>query len=79
MGLRSRRGDNGSEPFIPVSRGDEFADSLETSFFPMTFPTLSLFGVGEQGWSKRQPLSAESEQVHQILADSGYDRGLETW
>ncbi|KAM4064127.1 PIF1 protein [Hirsutella rhossiliensis] len=40
------RGDDGSEPYIRVSRGDEFADSFETSFFARTFPTLFPFGVG---------------------------------
>ncbi|XP_044717272.1 AAA domain-containing protein [Hirsutella rhossiliensis] len=35
-----------TEPYIRVSRGDEFADSFETSFFARTFPTLFPFGVG---------------------------------
>ncbi|KAH6980518.1 hypothetical protein EDB80DRAFT_874936 [Ilyonectria destructans] len=37
---------DGCEPYIQVSRGDEFADSFETSFFAKTFPTLFPFGVG---------------------------------
>ncbi|KAJ3455199.1 hypothetical protein MRS44_013799 [Fusarium solani] len=35
-----------SEPYIHVSRGDEFADSFDGSFFAKTFPTLLPFGVG---------------------------------
>ncbi|KAJ6437585.1 membrane protein [Purpureocillium lavendulum] len=34
------------EPYIRVSRGDEFADSFDTFFFAKTFPTLFPFGVG---------------------------------
>ena len=37
---------DGSEPYIRVSRGDEFADSFDASFFAKTFPTLLPFGVG---------------------------------
>ncbi|KAM4056436.1 PIF1-like helicase [Hirsutella rhossiliensis] len=40
------RGNDGCEPYIRVSRGDEFADSFETFFFARTFPTLFPFGVG---------------------------------
>ncbi|KAM4061310.1 ATP-dependent DNA helicase PIF1 [Hirsutella rhossiliensis] len=40
------RGDDSREPYIRVSRGDDFADSFETSFFARTFPTLFPFGVG---------------------------------
>ncbi|KAM6506308.1 hypothetical protein FSOLCH5_013298 [Fusarium solani] len=43
----SRRGyADGSEPYIHVRRGDEFADSFEASFFAKTFPTLLPFGFG---------------------------------
>lgn len=34
------------EPYIRVSRGDDFADSFDTFFFAKTFPTLFPFGVG---------------------------------
>ncbi|KAM4064217.1 AAA domain-containing protein [Hirsutella rhossiliensis] len=37
---------DGSEPYIGVRRGDDFADSFEASFFAKTFPTLLPFGVG---------------------------------
>ncbi|KID59322.1 arrestin domain-containing protein, partial [Metarhizium hybridum] len=36
----------GREPFIQVSRGDDFADTLEPSFFPKAFPTLFPWGLG---------------------------------
>ncbi|KAJ2899375.1 hypothetical protein MKZ38_003082 [Zalerion maritima] len=35
-----------TEPYILVSRGDEFADSFDTRFFAKTFPTLFPFGKG---------------------------------
>ncbi|KAM4064159.1 PIF1-like helicase [Hirsutella rhossiliensis] len=44
-GVRAR-GDDGCEPYIRVSRGAEFANSFEASFFARTFPTLFPFGVG---------------------------------
>ncbi|KAM4064223.1 PIF1 protein [Hirsutella rhossiliensis] len=44
-GVRGR-GDGGCEPYIRVSRGGEFTDSFEASFFARTFPTLFPFGVG---------------------------------
>ncbi|XP_044717895.1 ATP-dependent DNA helicase [Hirsutella rhossiliensis] len=34
------------EPYIHVGRGEEFADSLDASFFAKTFPTLLPFGFG---------------------------------
>ncbi|KID83958.1 arrestin domain-containing protein [Metarhizium guizhouense ARSEF 977] len=34
------------EPFIQVSRGDHFADKLDTWFFPKAFPTLFPWGSG---------------------------------
>ncbi|KAJ6437553.1 G1/S regulator [Purpureocillium lavendulum] len=34
------------EPYIRVSRGDDFADSFDTSFFAKTVPTLLPFGAG---------------------------------
>ncbi|KAI8649820.1 Helitron-like-N domain-containing protein [Fusarium keratoplasticum] len=43
---RRQRPADDSEPYISVSRGDEFADSFDASFFAKTFPTLLPFGVG---------------------------------
>jgi hypothetical protein len=34
------------EPFVVMSRGEEFADSLDPAFFPKTFPGLFPFGRG---------------------------------
>ncbi|XP_044714569.1 PIF1-like helicase domain-containing protein [Hirsutella rhossiliensis] len=62
-GVRGR-GDGGCEPYIRVSRGGEFTDSFEASFFARTFPTLFPFGVGDQGLSRqrrpRRPVSSRS-------------------
>jgi hypothetical protein len=35
-----------SEPYIVMSRGEEFADSHDAWFFAKTFPTLFPFGAG---------------------------------
>jgi hypothetical protein len=43
------------EPYIHVSRGDEFADTFDASFFAKTFPTLLPLGVGGHGWWKKPP------------------------
>jgi hypothetical protein len=40
------RSGGGSEPYIVVSRGEEFADSHEAWFFAKTFPTLFPSGLG---------------------------------
>ncbi|KJZ69874.1 hypothetical protein HIM_10729 [Hirsutella minnesotensis 3608] len=66
-----RRGHvDGSEPYVHVRRGDDFADRFETSFFAKTFPTLLPFGVGgprpveeaglESGRSPADMLGAEA-------------------
>ncbi|KJZ68635.1 hypothetical protein HIM_11974 [Hirsutella minnesotensis 3608] len=43
---RGRGQVDGVEPYIRVTRGDDFADSFDTSFFAKTFPTLLPFGSG---------------------------------
>ncbi|OAQ57976.1 ATP-dependent DNA helicase PIF1 [Purpureocillium lilacinum] len=43
---RGRGTVDGVEPYIRVTRGDEFADSFDASFFAKTFPTLLPFGMG---------------------------------
>ncbi|KAM4066762.1 ATP-dependent DNA helicase PIF1 [Hirsutella rhossiliensis] len=50
------------------SRGDEFADSFETSFFARTFPTLFPFGVGDQGAAAGDIVSSRSLNLR-IWAD----------
>ncbi|KAM4061619.1 hypothetical protein HRG_013252 [Hirsutella rhossiliensis] len=57
-----------TEPYIRVSRGDEFADSFETSFFARTFPTLFPFGVGDQGAAAGDIVSSRSLNLR-IWAD----------
>ncbi|KAF2184535.1 hypothetical protein K469DRAFT_780863, partial [Zopfia rhizophila CBS 207.26] len=57
-----RRGE-GSEPYVLVSRGDDFADSNDVRFFAKTFPTL--FPVGDGG-----PRLAE-ENVADLAGDVG--------
>ncbi|XP_044714548.1 PIF1-like helicase domain-containing protein [Hirsutella rhossiliensis] len=58
-GVRGR-GDGGCEPYIRVSRGGEFTDSFEASFFARTFPTLFPFGVGDQEAAAGDPVSSRS-------------------
>lgn len=53
-------GEGSYQPFIRVSRGTQFADSLDPDFFPKTFPTLLPFGGGE-------PRAAASEGVNHSL------------
>lgn len=36
----------GMQPYIRISRGDEFADQFDASFFAKTFPTLFPHGIG---------------------------------
>ncbi|KJZ68887.1 hypothetical protein HIM_11720 [Hirsutella minnesotensis 3608] len=46
------------EPYIRVSRGDDFADSFDTFFFAKTFPTLFPFGVGGPRLAEEATLEA---------------------
>jgi len=61
------RGGYASEPYIAVSRGDEFADSFAPQFFAKTFPTL--FPVGSGG-----PRQAEESTEY---AATGLDGGVD--
>ncbi|KAH6874269.1 hypothetical protein B0T10DRAFT_552895 [Thelonectria olida] len=47
-GSASVRQGLGMEPYISVSRGEDFADSSDPLFFAKTFPSLLPFGTGEQ-------------------------------
>jgi hypothetical protein len=75
-----QHGHGASEPYIIVSRGEEFADSSDPRFFAKTFPTL--FPVAKGG-----PRQAEESNVDvAIEADamarkfvSSRNMGLETW
>jgi hypothetical protein len=64
-----------SEPYIVVSRGDEFADSLDTWFFAKTFPTL--FPVGNGG-PRQAEESNEADAMPRGLVSSR-NMSVETW
>ena len=51
------------EPYIHVSRGDEFADSFDVWFFAKTFPTLMPFGVGGPRMLEETVLQKEGQDL----------------
>ncbi|EGY20851.1 uncharacterized protein VDAG_02375 [Verticillium dahliae VdLs.17] len=61
------RGGSASEPYILVSRGEEFADPFDARYFAKVFPTL--FPVGSGG-----PRQAEESAAD---ADLGADEGVD--
>jgi len=65
------------EPYILMSRGQEFADSLEVSFFAKTFPTLFPFGRG----GPRQALegSRETEEIESTQSGPRCNLTLAKW
>jgi len=75
-----QHGHGASEPFIVVSRGEEFADSSVSRFFAKTFPTL--FPVANGG-----PRQAEESNVDVAIESNAMARkfvssrnmSLETW
>ncbi|RSL86104.1 hypothetical protein CDV31_016452 [Fusarium ambrosium] len=76
---------DGCEPYIHVSRGDEFADSFDASFLAKTFPTLLPFGVGGPQLVEEAALSAGrgadmggAEEAAQDLV-STRSMSLRTW
>ncbi|KAJ6437985.1 hypothetical protein O9K51_09407 [Purpureocillium lavendulum] len=82
-----RRGDvAGSEAYIHVRRGDEFADTFEASFFAKTFPTLLPFGVGgprlaEEAALERGRGAADTRGAEAATRDllSSRNMSLRTW
>lgn len=75
-----RYGHAASEPYILVSRGEEFADSFDTRFFAKTFPTL--FPIGNGG--PRQAEESITGMVEGVDATarnlvSSRNMSLETW
>ncbi|KAJ4176325.1 hypothetical protein NW759_017543, partial [Fusarium solani] len=70
-GSASVRQGLGLEPYISVSRGDDFADSNDPWFFAKTFPTLFPFGTGGPR------LAEESLLVDGGGTDTGIDEGAE--
>ncbi|PVH90925.1 hypothetical protein DM02DRAFT_647465 [Periconia macrospinosa] len=85
------RSEDGLEPYILVSRGDEYADSFDARFFAKTFPTLFPFGAGGprqaeecmEDAARREEVAAEegaaeAEATAQSLVSSR-NMSLETW
>ena len=78
---------NGTEPYIQVSRGEEFSDTYEASFFAKTFPTLFPMGrggprqaeeSGEEGRAGEVNVSAGMEAAASGLLSSR-NMSLESW
>jgi len=76
----------GSEPYVHVSRGDEFADSFDPRFFAKTFPTL--FPLGNGGPRQAEECIAEVAGGDDVIPDaeatarnlvSSRNMSLETW
>jgi len=67
------RSGDGLEPYIVVSRGDDFADSFDPSFFAKTFPTLFPFGNGgprqaEEAMANLARGEGEEEEEEEVVA-----------
>jgi len=63
------RGGDKTEPYIQVSRGEEFADVYDVGFFAKTFPTL--FPVGRGGPRQAEESGAEEGQMQGGNASTG--------
>jgi Helitron helicase-like domain at N-terminus/Domain of unknown function (DUF6570) len=68
-----------SEPYILVSRGEEFADSFDVRFFAKTFPTLFPVGNGgpRQAEESITDLAEGVEAARSLM--SSRNMSLETW
>ncbi|EJT68997.1 hypothetical protein GGTG_13394 [Gaeumannomyces tritici R3-111a-1] len=80
-----RRG-RAAEPYIVVSRGQDFADSFNTWFLAKTFPTLFPFGRGGPRQAEECVMGAEGEVSCGVDAEvaaqelvSSRNMSLETW
>jgi hypothetical protein len=70
----------GTEPYIAVSRGNDFADSFDAQFFAKTFPTLFPFGKGgpRQAEENTSGIAIEAEaRIRNLL--SSRNMTLEKW
>jgi hypothetical protein len=74
------------EPYILISRGEEFADSFDTWFFAKTFPTLFPFGGGGPRQAEEATMDAGHGGVesatssrNMTLANVGQDRLAASW
>jgi hypothetical protein len=78
-GLAEVRHGQASEPYILVSRGEEFADSFDVRFFAKTFPTLFPVGNGgpRQAEESITDLAEGVEAVRSLM--SSRNMSLETW
>jgi hypothetical protein len=76
---------NGVEPYILVSRGEDFADSFDPFFFAKTFPTLFPYGYGgprlaEESMLPNDEQSAEpGESANAQDLTSSRNMSLMTW
>jgi hypothetical protein len=68
-GSTALRGGGMSEPYIVVSRGEEFADSNDAWFFAKTFPTLFPFGAGGPR-QVEESLSGVTAEAHEVMPPS---------
>jgi hypothetical protein len=70
----------GTEPYIIVSRGNDFADSFDVRFFAKTFPTLFPLGKGgpRQAEESIGDIAFEAEARIRNLVSSR-NMGLEKW
>ena len=69
-----------SEPYIVVSRGEEFADSSDPRFFAKAFPTL--FPVGNGGPRQAEESNADATVERDVMVRnlvSSRNMSLETW
>jgi hypothetical protein len=78
-----RHGHAASEPYIALSRGEEFADSLDTWFFAKTFPTL--FPVGNGGPRQAEECTTDMAESMEVTGAgarnlvSSRNMGIELW
>ncbi|KAI8676065.1 ATP-dependent DNA helicase [Fusarium keratoplasticum] len=68
-GSAALRQGSGLEPYISVSRGEDFSDSSDPCFFAKTFPTLIPFGCGGPR------LAEESIAISDDRRGTGVDEG----
>ncbi|PVH91578.1 hypothetical protein DM02DRAFT_663850 [Periconia macrospinosa] len=86
VGSAQVRSGNGPEPYILVSRGDDFADSLDPQFFAKAFPTLFPFGNGGPRQAEEAMADVARGEEGAVDADatlqslvSSRNISLETW
>jgi hypothetical protein len=75
-----QHGHGASEPYIVVSRGEDFADSSDPRFFAKTFPTLFPFANGgpRQAEESSVDVAVEADALARKFVSSR-NMSLETW